>query len=393
MKKIVSPEIIDKNAVEQFERCFIDDSVVGILTADAHKGYRHPIGGVVGYKDKISLSGVGYDIGCGNNAVKTSIKFSDANKEFIKGLKKFVQDNISFGVGRENIQTLEHPVLDKIHGHSIKYLKSMFDLAHKQLGTVGSGNHYVDVMHDQDGYIWITNHFGSRGFGHKTTTGFISLYATGEWSGTASEGDMDLPPILFDADSELGRDYFESIKMAGEYAQAGRDWVIEQILNFLQVKPVEYIRNHHNFCWQEDFNGENYYVVRKGATPVRSGDDIYIGGSMATPSFIVTGKENTAEYLNSAPHGAGRVMGRGQAKGRIKDGIVIREPLVNENEQRALLQERGVHLYGGDLDEMPVCYKDIEKVINSQDCYSIKYKLTPFMVFMADKRSFDPYKD
>ena len=114
---------------------------------------------------------------------------------------------------------------------------------------------------------------------------------------------------------------------------------------------------------------------------------------MATPSFIVTGKSNCDEYLFSSPHGAGRVMGRMEAKGKIKDGVVIKEPRVNEAEQRSLLQSKGVHVYGGDLDEMPACYKDIEAVIGSQDCYDIKYTLFPFMVFMADKRSFDPYKD
>lgn len=393
MKKIMAPNLIDKNAIEQFERCFVDDSVIGILTADAHKGYRHPIGGVVGYTDKISLSGVGYDIGCGNNAVKTSIKFKDVDKDFVKGLKSFVKKTISFGVGRANNVKVESEVLEKIRKSPIKYLNSMSELAKNQLGTVGSGNHYVDIMYDQEGYVWITNHFGSRGFGHKTTTGFISLFNTGEWSDHASEGDMDMPPLLFDANTELGQSYYEAVMLAGEYAQSGRDWVISQILSYLGQTPVEYIRNHHNFCWKEEINGEKYYVVRKGATPVRNGQDIYIGGSMATPSFVVTGKSNANDYLYSAPHGAGRVMSRMEAKGKVKDGVVLREPKINEEEQRNLLQEKGVHVYGSDLDEMPACYKDIEQVIGSQDCYDMKYTLFPFMVFMADKRSFDPYKD
>lgn len=392
MNKIVSPELIDDNAKNQFERCFIEGAT-GILTADAHKGYRHPIGGVMGYRDKFSLSGVGYDIGCGNNAIKTSIKFSDVDKDFIKNLKQWIQENISFGVGKSSNVKIEHQILEDIQHHESQEIRSLSELARNQLGTVGSGNHYVDLMYDQDGFVWVTNHFGSRGLGHKLTTGFISLYSSGEWSDKASEGDMDQPPILLDVNSEIGQNYYEAVKIGGRYAQAGRDWVAESIVSHLGQRPVEYIRNHHNFCWEEEIDGNKFYVVRKGATPIKEGQDIYIGGSMATPSYVVTGNSNCANYLYSAPHGAGRVMGRAQAKGKIKDGIVIREPMVNEDEQRSLLQKVGVHVYGGDLDEMPACYKDIEKVIGSQDCYSIKYKLIPFMVFMADKRSFDPYKD
>ena len=173
MTTIFGLEIIDQNAIQQLENCMIEDSI-GVMTADGHKGYSHPIGGAIAYLNHISVSGVGFDIACGNKAVQTNIKITDLKKD-LNSIMDEIYSRISFGVGRPNNEPIDDKVFEEIAYANFVPQRSLLQLAKTQLGTVGSGNHYIDLFVDELGYIWIGVHFGSRGFGHKTAMGFIAM--------------------------------------------------------------------------------------------------------------------------------------------------------------------------------------------------------------------------
>ena len=168
---------VDARAVEQLERCAAaGDALRGVLCADGHVGYSQPIGGAVAYPDHISPSGVGYDIACGNKAVRTSLLAADLAPELPRVMDQ-IFERISFGVGRKNAEPVDHEVLDRIRDAPFAPQRQLYDLAARQLGTVGSGNHDVDLFAGDDGHVWVGVHFGSRGFGHKTASGFLALAA------------------------------------------------------------------------------------------------------------------------------------------------------------------------------------------------------------------------
>lgn len=219
----------DERTIAQIKRCQeAEEGARAVLCADSHLGYSQPIGGAVAYRDHISPSGVGYDIGCGNKAVRTNIKVGDSllgtrPSQTVAQVMDEIVRRVSFGMGRINDEPVDHPVLDQIKYAPFAPQRQLYDLAAKQLGTVGSGNHYVDLFDDEDGYLWIGVHFGSRGFGHKTASGFLALSQGLKFEEHASEGEMDSPPIVFPTDSELGQSYIEAMLLAGAYAYAGRE--------------------------------------------------------------------------------------------------------------------------------------------------------------------------
>lgn len=389
--------IIDANAIEQIKRCPASPDDRAALTADAHYGYGHPIGGVVAYRDKISLSGVGFDIACGNKAVQTNLKAADIDREKIMD-EIFKQ--IGFGVGRPNPKPIDHLVFDHIAKAEFAPQKAMMRLAMDQLGTVGSGNHFVDLFEDEKGWLWIGVHFGSRGFGHKTTTGFIALSKGKSFTDHVPEGGMDAPPILFDADSELGRDYLAAMRLAGEYAYAGRDVVVEKVLEILGAKAGFEVHNHHNFLWEEEHFGEKYYVVRKGATPAFPGQYGFIGANMADESVVIRGVDSplSRDGLYSTVHGAGRVMSRNQAAGkkRWKNGKVqyLSKGLVDWTAWKKRMKNKSIALRGGGADEAPECYKKLQEVLGYHEgTIEVVHRLRPIGVAMAAPDQFDPYKD
>lgn len=394
---IFGAPIIDTNAIEQIKRCLASPDVRAALTADAHYGYGPPIGGVVAYRDKISLSGVGFDIACGNKAVQTNIKAAEMDREKIMD-EIFKQ--IGFGVGRPNPRPIDHPVFDHIAKAEFAPQRAMMRLAMDQLGTVGSGNHFVDLFEDEAGWLWIGVHFGSRGFGHKTTTGFIALSKGKSFADHVPEGGMDAPPILFDADSELGRDYLAAMRLAGEYAYAGRDVVVNKVLEILGAQSVFEVHNHHNFLWEEEHFGEKYYVVRKGATPAFPGQYGFIGANMADNSVIIRGIDSplSRDGLYSTVHGAGRVMSRNQAAGkkRWKNGKVqyLSKGLVDWQAWKKSMKNKGIALRGGGADEAPECYKKLQEVLGYHEgTIEVVHRLRPIGVAMAAPEMFDPYKD
>ncbi len=404
--KIFGKEIIDKKAIEQLYTCTGAEDY-GVLTADAHVGYGHPIGGAIAYKDKISLSGVGFDIACGNKAVKTNVLADEVD---VKWVMDHIEKNISFGIGRINNERVDHPVIDRISKLNIKtsksYKQKLFQLARDQLGTVGAGNHYVDLFRDEEGYLWIGVHFGSRGFGHKVTTGFIAISQGKKFEDRAKEGGMFSRPILFDLDSETGQDYLQCLEVAGKYAYAGRDWVVERILQILgNPEVIHTVHNHHNFAWQEEHFGEEYWVVRKGCTPAFPGQQGFIGSNMFDTSVIIEGvdSDQSAKGLYSTVHGAGRVMSRRKALGKIKyrrgpDGkkrrVQVSPGVVDFHHTRTKARKLGIELRGGGADESPECYKNLKEVLMYQEnTIRVLHKLQPIGVAMAGKDVFDPYKD
>src|SRR5206468_2114303 len=223
-----------------------------------------------------------------------------------------IRRRIAFGMGVPAAERTDHPVLDRIRSSDFAPQRKLAQLAESQLGTVGSGNHYVNVMEDEQDRIWVGVHFGSRGFGHKTASGFLALAEGLAFDGRAQEGEMDSPPVLFEVGSELGDGYVAAMELAGEYAYAGRDIVVAKVLEILGAEAVDEVHNHHNFAWREEHFGRSYWVIRKGCTPARPGQKGFVGGSMGDESVILEGTagEEAAETLFSTVHGAGRVMSR-----------------------------------------------------------------------------------
>lgn len=394
---IFGEPLIDEKTVLQIKKCESSPDDRAALTADAHYGYGHPIGGVVAYRDKISLSGVGFDIACGNKACQTNIRAADVN---VAKIMDEIFKQIGFGVGRPNPKPVDHPVFDQIAKAEFTPQRNFITMAMAQLGTVGSGNHFIDLFEDEEGWLWIGVHFGSRGFGHKTTTGFIAISKGKSFNDHVAEGGMDTPPILFDADSQAGQDYLAAMRLAGEYAYAGRDIVVDKVLGFLGGQSVFEVHNHHNFLWEEEHFGEKFYVVRKGATPAFPGQYGFIGANMADTSVVVQGIDSpdSKAGLYSTVHGAGRVMSRTKAAGKKKwkNGRVeyLTQGEVDWKSVKKSLKKSGVELRGGGADEAPECYKKLDEVLSYHaGTIEVCHRLRPIGVGMAAADVFDPYKD
>src|SRR5215471_19466407 len=292
----------DERTLAQMDRCMHVGSVAGgVLCADGHLGYAHPIGGVIAYEDHVSISGVGFDIGCGNLAARLDLKKSQI-EDRVGAIARDISSNVSFGLGRTNAEKVEHPLFDDEASWSAAGVQDLKTMARNQLGTVGSGNHYVDLFEDEDGFVWIGVHFGSRGLGHKTATAFIK--AAGGKDG------IDVAPTVLHQDSDLGRQYLAGMTLAGQYAYAGREWVVEKVRSIVGGAVLDTVHNHHNYAWREQHGERDLWVVRKGATPAFPGQRGFVGGSMGDDAVILSGvdSEGSAASLYSTVHGAGRVM-------------------------------------------------------------------------------------
>jgi tRNA-splicing ligase RtcB len=380
----------DEATIKQIETCLAAGGDRAVLCADGHKGYAQPIGGVVAYRDKISLSGVGFDIACGNLAIRT-----DATRAQLAPAMETIMDDvvadISFGVGRTSKTRIDHDLFDD-SAWKLKPLRELKKTAAEQLGTVGGGNHYVDIFADEEDRVWVGVHFGSRGLGHKTATHF--LRAAGGRDG------MDVPPTVVSENSEIGLDYLAAMELAGRYAYAGREAVARHVVRgILRAKPLDEVHNHHNFAWREKHGSERYWVVRKGATPAFPGQRGFIGGSMGDDAVIIEGVDSTAarEALYSTVHGAGRIMSRTAAKGRfekVNGKRVRRDGLVRQDDMQKWVREKGVVLRGGDVDEAPQAYRRLPDVLAAHEgTIRILHTLRPLGVAMAGKNIVDPYKD
>jgi tRNA-splicing ligase RtcB (3'-phosphate/5'-hydroxy nucleic acid ligase) len=376
------------------------------LMADGHLGYVMPIGGVAAYSEQVSVVGVGFDIACGNAAIRTNLSLHGTPGliERLPELADEIQDVVSFGMGRKNRADdapTHHPLFasgawDALPDHAREGLRTK---ARAQLGTVGSGNHYVDVFVDERGTIWVGVHFGSRGFGHTIASGFLALSQNAEWGSRVPEREALLP-----LDQPMGQDYWALMSLAGEYAYAGREWVARKVVSILDGEELELVHNHHNFAWREQHNGRELIVVRKGATPAFPGQKGFIGGSMGDDAVIVQGtnagdaavEQLQRQALYSTVHGAGRVMSRTQAAGKRnrRTGKMIKPGAVSPEMMHGWVREKGVILRGGGLDESPHAYRRLPSVLDAQKgTIEILHTLRPLIVVMAGADMFDPYKD
>ncbi len=370
------------------------------LMADGHLGYVMPIGGVAAYRDKVSVVGVGFDIACGNAAIRTDLRADQFQHRDWTGIADAIAASVSFGIGRSNRADdapVDHPLFaadawDAVPAADRNALRSK---ARGQLGTVGSGNHYVDVFVDETGAIWVGVHFGSRGLGHTIASGFLSLSQGKKWGERVPEAEA-----LLDLEAPIGHDYWRLMSLAGQYAYAGREWVARKVVSILGGRELELVHNHHNFAWREEHEGEPLVVVRKGATPAYPGQVSFVGGSMGDDSVILrgaaTGSDDQRSALYSTVHGAGRVMSRTKARGKVnrRTGEVKSPGVLNWEMLHDWVGKKNVILRGGGLDEAPQVYRRLPDVLAAQgSTIEVLHRLTPMIVVMAGENEFDPYKD
>jgi tRNA-splicing ligase RtcB len=339
---------------------------------------------------------------CGNKAVLTNLQASEINTAAV--MNEVVR-RVSFGVGRANNEPVDHPVLEEIATAEFAPQRKLVSLAAQQLGTVGSGNHYVDLFEDEEGRLWVGVHFGSRGFGHRTASGFLAMAKGADFEDRVNEGEMDSPPTLLATDTYLGDAYIEAMTLAGQYAYAGRDLVVDKVLEILDAEALLEVHNHHNFAWREKHFGEELWVVRKGCTPAFPGQQGFVGATMGDISVVLEGVASPdAELaLFSTVHGAGRVMSRTQAAGKRKwvkgaNGArvqtTVRPGLVDWDKVRRQIRAQGVELRGSGPDEAPEVYKRLDEVLQYHEgTIAIRHRLRPIGVAMAGADVYDPYKD
>ncbi len=367
----------EDSTLGQMRNCMgVGNAVAGVLCADGHLGYAQPVGGVIAYDRQISVSGVGFDIGCGNMAVRLDTRFADV-RDRVPAILADIRRAVSFGVGRANAERAEHAMFGDDDAWREAGMEDYRQKAAAQLGTVGSGNHYVDVMEDEQGFVWIGVHFGSRGLGHTSATRYLKL--------AGGKDGMHVPPTVLDEASELGQRYIAAMELAGRYAYAGREWVVERVRKIIGGAVTDSVHNHHNYAWREIHGGRDLWVVRKGATPAFPGQRGFVDGSMGDDAVIVEGVESTASAaaLYSTIHGAGRVFGRKEAIRRF-----------TREQMDAWLRARGVTLAGGDLDESPMAYRRLDDVVaHHAGTVRVLHRLRPFAVAMAGSEEFDPFKD
>lgn len=352
-------------------------AVAGALMPDAHQGYGLPIGGVLATENAIIPYGVGVDIGC-----RMCLSIFDTPPSVIdndaRGLYKILQDNTLFGSGREFKDNKEHEVTERALFNEISLLKGLQMKAVKQMGTSGSGNHFVEfgVVEITDAanefnlpvgnYLALLSHSGSRGLGatiaqHYTKIAMEKCRLPQEAKHLA----------WLDLSTQEGQEYWMAMNLAGDYASACHHTIHEKIAIALGTPPVAMVENHHNFAWKEMLDGKEVIVHRKGATPAGKGVLGIIPGSMTAPGFIVRGKGETLS-INSASHGAGRKMSRTAALKNVTSGAL-----------KKVLKENNVTLIGGGLDEAPHAYKDIHTVMAAQiDLVDVIGKFSPRIVRM-----------
>ncbi len=377
--KIYGKKEIEESPIKQMDVAMrLPITIKGALMADAHQGYGLPIGGVLATKNAVIPYGVGMDIGC---RMCISVYDLTVNKIEIDKtkLKQILLDETRFGNDEFNIP-MEHSVLDREEFKEIPLLRSLKSKAYSQIGTSGHGNHFVDIgvldIIDIENewklptgkYFAILSHSGSRGMGAE-----IAKYYT-----KIAKDLCHLPKgatnlSWLNLNSEEGQEYWLAMTLAGDYSAANHEQIHLRLSKALGEKPIFKVENHHNFAWKEKLeDGSDVIIHRKGATPTGKRVLGIIPGSMATPAFIIRGKENS-ESMNSAAHGAGRILSRKAAK-----------QSVSKKEMQKYLSKQNVTLIGGNIDEAPWVYKDIRKIMEYQkDLVEVVAKFTPKIVRMA----------
>ena len=366
---------LQDSALQQMNNCLKHDkAVLAAVMADNHHGYVQPIGGVIAYHEAVSPAGVGYDIACGNKAVRLDISAIEVRNNISTIMSDITRD-ISFGVGSKNKKPVDHAIFnDPIW--KLEPLIKWKNLAMSQLGSVGSGNHYVDIFVDELNRVWVGVHFGSRGLGHRIATHFIK-------SGGGKPNDVS--PVVLNVNTNIGQDYLKSMSLAGRYAYAGRNWVCRKISTILGANILEEVHNHHNFAWKELHNDTELWVVRKGATPAYPKQRSFVGGSMGDTSVIIEGLDSneSKKAIYSTIHGAGRIMSRTEAAGKYRNGKrsggkISRQMMLD------WIERENVELRGANTDESPHCYRRLTQVLKHHaPTIRVLHKLQPIGVAMA----------
>ncbi len=371
---------IEEGAVKQLNNAVrLPVAVAGSLMPDAHQGYGLPIGGVLAADNAVIPYGVGVDIGC-----RMCLSILDLPVQSLlineTSYKQQLMTFTKFGAGAEWKKREEDPVLERNEFKEIRFVKNLFDKAAGQLGTSGSGNHFVEwgiatITDPQNEwelapgeYVALLSHSGSRGMGAQIA---------GHYTQVAKEI-CPLPEharhlAYLDLDTAEGQEYWLAMNLAGDYASACHHLIHKRLINATGATLLARVENHHNFAWKEMYQGKEVIVHRKGATPAGKGVLGVIPGSMTAPGFIVRGKGEEGS-LQSASHGAGRLMSRTRAKASITEAVL-----------RQQLQEHGVTLIGGGLDEAPGAYKNIDTVMQAQtSLVDVIGRFVPKVVRMAD---------
>lgn len=371
---------LDPAAIDQLENaCRLPVSVSGALMPDAHRGYGLPIGGVLATDGAVIPYAVGVDIACRVKMTVFDMPVS-AIQEDKNYLAKVLEDETRFGIGAYFEEAHDHAVMD-LDWDVSPVTRRLKEKARHQLGSSGSGNHFAewgvltlaeDGEHDlglnKGQYLALLSHSGSRGTGAQVASHYSKL---------AREWHPELPKELehlawLELDSELGQEYWAAMELMGEYAAANHAVIHREIVDALGARVLVDVENHHNYAWKEEHDGREVVVHRKGATPAGKGVLGVIPGSMTDPGFVVRGK-GEASSLESAAHGAGRVMSRRQAKRTITWADL-----------QTKLDATGVTLLSAGLDEAPAVYKDIEAVMSHQnDLVEIVARFDPKIVKMA----------
>jgi tRNA-splicing ligase RtcB (3'-phosphate/5'-hydroxy nucleic acid ligase) len=352
-------------------------AVRGALMPDAHQGYGLPIGGVLATRDAVIPYAVGVDIACRMKLSVLDIPAARLDK-MRDQLQRVLQRETVFGAGAEHRKPLDHPVLEEDWSVT-KVTQHVFDKARRQLGTSGSGNHFVefglltldapDLGLDAGTYLALLSHSGSRGSGATVADHYSKL---------AMSRHPELPKDLkylawLDLDSAEGQEYWAAMTLMGHYASANHALIHKKVAAALGAQVLAGVENHHNYAWKETHDGSELIVHRKGATPAGAGVLGVIPGSMASPGFVVRGKGSDASLL-SASHGAGRRMSRTQAKNTFR--------WAHYKQQFADL---GITLLSAGIDEAPGAYKDIHEVMRQQsDLVEVIARFDPKVVRMAD---------
>ncbi len=358
---IFGNDFIEQGAIKQMNLATrLPVTVAGALMPDAHQGYGLPIGGVLATANAIIPYGVGVDIGC-----RMCLSVFDINPGELENRRQYFARELSaatlFGAGRGFDKRTDHEVLYRSEFKDIALLRGLMGKAADQLGSSGSGNHFVEfgivdiptkdnILGIEPGrYIGLLSHSGSRGVGATIANHYTKLAK--EKRGLSSEA-ANLAWLMMN--EEEGMEYWLAMNLAGDYASACHHVIHEKVAKQLGQAPIKMVENHHNFAWKEMYNGAEVIVHRKGATP--AGKDVIgiIPGSMTAPGFIVKGL-GEATALNSAAHGAGRQMSRTAALNSI-----------TSKQLKETLEKHGVMLMGGGLDEAPFAYKDIHTVMKAQ---------------------------
>lgn len=376
-------ENIDEASHHQMRTaCALPNAVAGALMPDAHVGYGLPIGGVLALENAVCPYAVGVDIACRMKLSVLDLPVESFEENRMQPVfDRALEDGTLFGTGKGWERKQQHEVMDQ-DWNITRVTRQFKDKAWTQLGSSGSGNHFVefglltlkgpDLGLPAGKYVSLLSHSGSRGVGHQVCSTYSSIARNLLPKRYEKFGTL----AWLDLDKEVGQEYWAAMSLMGEYAAANHAVIHRNVAGLCGAKVIAGVENHHNFAWKEHHGGRELVVHRKGATPAGQGVLGIIPGSMGTPGFVVRGK-GEPESLDSASHGAGRMMSRTKAR-----------DLYRINAVRNDLKKKGVRILSAGSDEVPMAYKDIHEVLNQQqDLVDIIARFDPRIVKMCDDGS------